>query len=48
MKTMQSQIICNKDSTKVPTSRTCITKEDRKQDHLHSKEIPQTSTAAEK
>jgi len=48
MKTMRSQRICNKDSTKVPTSRTCITKEDQKEDHLHSKEIPQTSTAAEK
>ena len=47
MKTMQMQRICNKDSTKVSTSRTCI-KENQKQDQLHSKKNPRSSTVAEK
>ena len=47
LKTMQMQRICKKDSTKVSSSRTC-SKENQKQDHLHSKKSPRTIAVAEK
>ena len=47
LKTMQMQRICKKDSTKVSSSRTC-SKENQKQDHLHSKKSLRTIAVAEK
>jgi hypothetical protein len=46
-RTMQMQRICKEDSTKVSSSRTC-SKENQKQDHLHSKKSLRTIAVAEK